>query len=126
MSWLRRLLGKPSGAPQDVAELLTTRGPLRVDSETTSLDDRETVQQWVRGLRPEAGQQVFVHRPWGTLAAVAEGRHPVSVVLSDGKDSWFATAPGATDLTPEQVEHVVLDALTSSERPQWPEWKPLI
>lgn len=70
-----------------------------------------------------------VHRRWGTIAAVADGRHPVGVILSDGDKAWFATAPGAAndqDLTPEQVEHIMLDALAADSRPQWPDWHPLL
>jgi hypothetical protein len=64
-----------------------------------------------------------------TIAAVADGRHPVGVILSDGDKAWFATAPGAADdqdLTPEQVEHIMLDALAADSRPQWPDWHPLL
>jgi hypothetical protein len=71
----------------------------------------------------------MVHRPWGTVAAVAESKHPVTVVMSDGERSWFATAPGAQadqPLTPDQVEHVVLDSLTALEPPAWPDWHALI
>jgi hypothetical protein len=49
--------------------------------------------------------------------------------MSDGDHSWTAEVPGTADqrdLTLDQVEHVVLDALTSSERPKWPEWRLLV
>jgi len=107
---------------------LTRHGLFRVGVESASLSDRDAVQQWLRELGSERDQQVLVHRPWGTVAAVADGKHPVTVVMSDGEHSWWAAAPGSVDaqnLTPEQVEHVVLDALTSSTRPDWPEWRDL-
>lgn len=114
---------------EEVAERLTSRGLFRVDSDSASLDNRGAVRAWLRELGPKRGQQVFVHRRWGTIAAVADGRHPVGVILSDGEKAWFATAPGAADdqaLTPEQVEHIMLDALTANSRPQWPDWHPLL
>lgn len=127
MRWLRRLLGWADSGPRDVAERLTASGPFRrIASESTSLADRETVQRWVRELRPEQDAQVFVHRPWGIVAAVSDGRNPITLVLSDGEHSWQARVPGATDqhdLTLEQIEHVVLAALTAPERPAWPEWQ---
>jgi hypothetical protein len=61
--------------------------------------------------------------------AVADGRHPVKVFLSDGEKSWFAAVPGVgddRDLTPQHVEHVLLDALTASSPLDWPEWRYLI
>ena len=93
------------------------------------LTDRETVRSWVRALRPDRDEQVMVHRPWGSLAAVSDGKHPVGVILSDGEHTWVAEVPGAADqkdLTLEQVEHVVLDGMTSSARPQWPAWRLLV
>lgn len=104
------------------------------DRESTSLDDRDTVLGWLRSLRSGTDRQVFVHRDWGTVAAVAEARYPddIGVFLSDGETSWVAVAPGGPEkiedchLTPDQVEHVVLDALTSAERPAWPDWRYLI
>lgn len=114
----------------DIAERLTGRGLFRaLERDTAALDDRATVQRWLREWRPDRDQQVFVHRPWGTVVAVADGRLPISVFMSDGDKSWFAVAPGAPDdqeLTPEQVEHVLLDALTSTGPPTWPEWRYLI
>lgn len=126
MNWLRGR--RAAAAPRDVAERLTRRGLFRVDAESASLSDGETVRRWLRELDSERDQQVFVHRPWGTIAAVADGRHPVTVVMSDGEHSWSANPPGSIDsqdLTPEQVEHVVLDALMSSTPPDWPEWRDL-
>jgi hypothetical protein len=128
-SRLRGLLGGSSKAPTDMAERLTKPGLFRVAQESASLSDRKTVQRWVRELSAERDEQVLVHRPWGTVAAVADGRNPIGVVLSDGEHSWFAVPPGAVDakdLTLEQVEHIVLDALTASEQPAWPEWRAMI
>jgi hypothetical protein len=67
---------------------------------------------------------VFVDRRWGTLCAVSD-EDGVTVFLSDGAGSWFAVPPGAhrtQPLTPDQVEHVMLDALTATQRPAWPDW----
>jgi len=117
------------GRVQDVAERLTGRGLFRVARDSAALSDRETVRRWLRGLHAERDQQVLIHRRWGTIAAVADGHHPVTVILSDGEKSWYAAAPGAADdqeLTPDQIEHVLLDALTASSRPQWPDWRYLI
>jgi hypothetical protein len=130
MGWLRDRFGQFGSAPRDLAERLTGRGLFRVARESAALSDRQTVQKWLRELRPEKrNEQVLVHRPWGTVAAVADGHHPVGVVLSDGEKSWYASAPGATKdqkLTPEQVEHIMLDALTAPSRPDWPEWRYLV
>ncbi len=110
-----------------MAELLSGRALGGPDAERTTLDDRATVERWLHGLG-RADQQVMVHRSWGTVAAVADGRHPVEVVMSDGEASWTAEppdAPGARGLTPSQMEHVVLDALTSTGPPAWPAWRRL-
>jgi hypothetical protein len=129
MRWLPARVGRSSRAPRDVVERLTRRGLFRVTRQSTSLDDRETVQSWLRELRPDRDQQVFVHRSWGTVAAVADGRHDVAVLLSHGGKSWFAVPPGGPDkahLTPDQIEHILLDAMTAPKRPQWPDWRHLI
>jgi hypothetical protein len=115
--------------PEDVAERLTGRGLFRVARESAELSDRGTVQRWLRELHRARNQQVLVHRRWGTIGAVADGRHPVTVILATEEKSWYAAAPGAADdqaLTPDQVEHVLLDALTASSRPQWPDWRYLV
>ena len=60
---------------------------------------------------------------------MADGRHPVGVILYDGEKSWLATGPGAAEdqeLTPDQIEHMMLDALTADGRPQWPDWHYLV
>jgi len=114
---------------EDIAERLTVRGLFRVDRDSAPLSDRGMVQRWLRELHRGRDQQVFVHRRWGTVVAVADGRHPVTVILHDGEKSWSAAAPGAADdqeLTPDQVEHVLLDALASESRPQWPDWRYLV
>lgn len=57
------------------------------------------------------------------------GKQPVGVALSDGEHARPQDVPGAPDekdLALEAVEHVVLDALTSSARPQWPAWRLLV
>ena len=129
MGWLRNRFGRTGGRPKYLAERLTTRGPFRVTRESAALSDRETVQSWLRELHPKRDQQIHIVRSWGTVLAVADGRHPVKVLLSDGKKSWFAAIPGAADnlnLTPDQVEHVLLDALTASSPPGWPEWRYLV
>jgi hypothetical protein len=113
----------------DVAERLTRRGLFRVDRDAAALSDRGTVQAWLRELDRGRDQQVWVHRRWGRVVAVADRRQPVTVILHDGEKSWFATAPGAAgdqELTPDQVEHILLDALTAESRPQWPDWHYLV
>ena len=125
MGWLRDRLGRMRGGPEEVAERLTG-GLLRLDRDQAELSDHDTVRRWLREMRPEHQTQVFVHRPWGTVLAVADRGDSVGVFLSDGNRTWIATAPGAADdqpLTPEQIEYVVLDALTAQERPKWAEWR---
>ena len=128
MSWFRK--SPRGGAPDDIVERLTTtrRFPPRVEQETASLGDEEIVRGWVRALRPERDQQVHVRRTWGVVAAVCDGKWPIGVFFTNGERSWVAEPPGGgpSDLTPEQVEHVVVDALTSTQRPTWPEWRPLV
>jgi hypothetical protein len=114
----------------DVAERLTTptRFPLPVKKEVASLSDDHLVRRWIRALRADH-EVVMVHRPWGTLTAASDGKNPFDVVLWDGEHSWVAAPPGSTDrraLTLEQVEHVVVEALRSSERPTWPQWRLLV
>jgi hypothetical protein len=126
-------MGVDGAAPMDVVERLTTtrRGLFRkgVTQETTALGDRETVVRWLRELHQERNQTVIIHRPWGSICVVAEGRPPTDVMMSNGDRMWYAAYPGSTlrqklpQLTPDQVEHVILDALTSATPPQWPEWR---
>ncbi|GAA4571697.1 hypothetical protein GCM10023176_32990 [Micromonospora coerulea] len=125
MGWLRDRLGRLRGGPMDVAERLTG-GLLHLEQEQADLSDRDTVRRWLRELRPEHQTQVFVHRQWGTVVAVADRGQSVGVFLSDGKKTWIAPAPGTTDgqhLTPEQIEYVLLDALTAPGPPTWAEWQ---
>jgi hypothetical protein len=133
-SWFRRSADEPATAHEDAAELLITtrRFPARAEKETAALSDAETVRRWIRTLSPD--QQVHVRRPWGAVVAVCDGKHPVGVFLADGEKSYVAEPPDATtktkggyaDMTLEQVEHVMVDALTSPERPQWPTWSLLL
>jgi hypothetical protein len=128
MGWLRDRLGCFRSGPKDVAERLSG-GLLHLQQEQAELSDRDTVQRWLREMRPEHDTQVVVHRPWGTLVAVADRGESVGVFLSDGEKTWIAAAPGATDgrhLTPEQIEYVLLDALTAPGPPTWAEWRDLI
>ena len=123
MRWFRR---RDRKVPRDLAERFTQRGLLRNDSETAELTDRATVQRWARELGRDHDQQVLVHRTWGTVAAVAERRHGPRVFLSDGDTTWVAAVPGTDgdeNLTGEQVEHVLVDALTSPGPPEWPDWR---
>jgi hypothetical protein len=129
MGSLQDKMGWARHGPSDLAERETNRGLLRTVRDTAALDDRQTVQQWLRELGTDGAQQVFVHRPWGTVVAVADGHHPVRVFLTDGDRSWWAVPPPPAadrDLTPEQTELIVLDALTASERPEWPDWQHLV
>ncbi|MER7892971.1 hypothetical protein ABTX15_24425 [Micromonospora sp. NPDC094482] len=129
MGWLRRRSTRHDPPPQDVAERLTSQSIFRVSSEHVPVTDRETVQRWLRDLDPDLDQQVHVRRPWGAIAAVTDHRHPVGVVMADTENrSWAAYPPGGderAELTPEQVERLMLDALTSAQRPAWPDWRRL-
>jgi hypothetical protein len=77
-------LGRFRSGPKDVAERLTG-GLLHLQREEAELSDRDTVQRWLREMRPEHDTQVFVHRPWGTVVAVADRGESVGAFLSDGK-----------------------------------------
>lgn len=120
-------------APMDIAERLTTRrrGMFRKEhtSETVGLGDGETVIRWLRELHQERNQTIGIHRPWGSICVVADGRAPTHVTVTDGDRMWYAAAPGSKlprgqpQLTPDQVEAVMLDALTSDALPRWPEWR---
>ncbi|ABP56770.1 hypothetical protein [Salinispora tropica] len=119
--------------PMDIAERVTTRrrGMFRKEhtNETVGLGDGETVVRWLRELHQERNQTVMIHRPWGSICVVADGRAPTDVMVTDGDRMWYAACPGSTlpqsrpQLTPDQVETVMLDALTSNALPQWPEWR---
>jgi hypothetical protein len=122
-----RWWGRREPAPTDVAERLTRAGLFRVRTERVPLTDVETVRRWLRELGGD--HQVHVRRPWGAIAAVGDRRLPAGVVMADTEDrSWGAYPPGGAEdsqLTPDQVEHIMVDALTSTERPAWPEWRRL-
>jgi hypothetical protein len=125
MSWLRERLDRFRGGPEEIAERLTG-GLLHLEREEAELTDRGTVQRWLREMRPDHKTQVLVHRPWGTIVAVADRGESVMVFLSDGQKTRIATAPGAAEdgyLTPEQIEYVLLDALTAPGPPTWAEWR---
>ncbi|HEX2771148.1 MAG TPA: hypothetical protein VHN18_01805, partial [Micromonosporaceae bacterium] len=94
MAWISDRLGFRE--TNDMAERLSGN-LLRLKSERAELCDRDTVQRWLRELRPEHRTQVFVHRPWGTVVAVADRNESVQVFLSDGDTTWFAAAPGSPD-----------------------------
>jgi hypothetical protein len=113
----------------DVAERLTGKGMFRTAKETARLDERDVVMRWLAELGSHPDQQVFVHRDWGTIVAVAQRQDPVGVFWTDGGTTWYAVPPGAVGddhLTPEQVKHVMLEALTSPGPPEWPQWRTLI
>lgn len=126
-------MGEDDSAPMDVVERLATRrrGLFRkvVTSETTGLGDRETVVRWLRELHRERNQTIIIHRSWGSICVVADGRPPTDVMVTDGARMWYAARPGSRlpqqlpQLTPDQVERVMLDALTSDGPPRWPEWR---
>jgi hypothetical protein len=120
---------RDSRPAREFAERLTRQGLFGVQSEEAPLDARDLVRRWLHEQRSGGDQQVLVHRSWGTLAAVPDRRQPTSVIMNDDGDrAWFAAPPGAgddTDLTPDQIEWIVLDALTSSGPPAWPRWRRL-
>ena len=130
MRWLPDLMSRREPLPQDVAERFSKAGMFRVTMERVAVTDVDTVRRWLRELDSRSGHQVHIRRPWGVLVALGDGRHPVDVVLADDEDrSWSAHPPGGSEdlsLTPEQVEYVMLDALSSTERPAWPGWRRLI
>lgn len=127
-------MGEDNSAPRDVAERLTTRrqGLFRkvVTGDTVSLDNRDTVVRWLRELHQERDQTVIIHRSWGSVCVVGEGRAPTDIMMTedDGR-MWYAARAGSKipqkrpQLTPAEVEHVMLEALTSDTPPQWPEWR---
>jgi len=98
-------------------------------SELVDVSDEATVRRWVSEIEPGQDVTVVVRRPWGTIAVVAGGKHPPSVFLADDTDTpRYAVAPGAPGdqhLTPDEVERIVVDALTSAGPPDWPDWREL-
>jgi hypothetical protein len=128
VSWLRRRRNADVPGIVEVAERLAGTGRSGVTAETCELTDSETVRRWLFELSADRDQQLLVHRSWGSLAVAPDRKRAASVILSDGEHSWFAVPPGADDkaeLTPEQIEHVVIDALGGSSRPKWPDWRSL-
>ena len=116
------------------AERLTRRrvGRFRkaVTGEEAALSDRATVTRWLRETHQCRDQTtIIVSRPWGWVCVTANGRPPTEVLMTDGERMWYAAYPGSTlaqtlpQLTPGQVEHVVLEALTSAGPPRWPDWR---
>ena len=92
----------------------------RDESRTQGLDRLELI----RFL--QVAQTISVHH--GALAYLLGINALRATEAADGEHSWFAVPPGAVDandLTLEQVEHIVLDALTASQRPAWPDWPAL-
>jgi hypothetical protein len=120
---VRRAGAQAARTRVDLAERVTPRGSEGGGGEQVTLTDSGTVQGWLRRMGPD--ETVLVHRAWGTVAVRNGRRRPVGVYLSDGANAWFAVPPGAEDhhlLTADEVEQIVLDALTSAERPAWPRW----
>lgn len=123
MQRIRQAGARVARSRVDSAERITPRGVLDAGGEQVSLTDSDTVRGWVREMGPE--ETVLVHRAWGTVAARHDRRFPPGVLLSDSSGAWFAVPPGADDnhpLTLGQVEHIVLEAMTSPTRPAWPRW----
>jgi hypothetical protein len=120
---VRRAGARAARSRLDLVERLTTARALRDDGVQVPLADSATVRRWLRDMGP--AETVLVHRAWGTLAARAGREDTVNVFLSDGASAWYAVPPGtheAHPLTLGQVEHIVLDAMSSPERPAWPHW----
>jgi hypothetical protein len=101
----------------------------RTVAESVELTDATTVRRWLHDLTPGEDVTIVVHRWWGAIAVVASGADPVSVFLSEPEGTTFyAVAPRAPDdqhLTADQVERIVIDALTSIRPPDWPDWREL-
>jgi hypothetical protein len=101
----------------------------RIQAEPVELSEEATVRRWLRELAPGQDVTIMVHRSWGAVVAVADGKGPVSVFLADDREMpLYAVAPGAPKdqhLTPDQVEDILVDALTSAVPPEWPDWHAL-
>ncbi len=108
----------------DIAErVLPRERTLDLNGEQVALHERAKVQAWLREMGPD--ETVLVHRAWGTIAARSHSDFPVGVFLSDSDGAWFAVPPGPDEelpLTPSEVEHIMLDAMSSPQRPAWPRW----
>ena len=108
---------------KDLAERVTPRGSADPGGEQVPLADRATVQAWLRQMGPD--ETVLVHRPWGTIAARSHADFPTGVFLSDGANAWYAVPPVTIEdlpLTKVEVEHIMLEAMSSEQRPAWPRW----
>jgi hypothetical protein len=127
MGWFRRREVPAEEVRGEGVTRLTSSGRRDVEVEETTLDDQETVLSWVRGLRQDR-DQVFIDRSWGTVVALAADGRPPGVILSDEEHTWHAVPPGGgekADLSPEQLEQLMLDVMSSPERPTWPDWHQL-
>jgi hypothetical protein len=125
MGWFRRREAPAGEPPEEGVDRLTSRGRRDVDCESTTLDDRETVLKWVRDLRPDQDVQIFVNRSWGVVFASGGDGQPPGVIMGDGEHAWYAVPPGGgekANLTPEQLERLMLEAMSSPDRPSWPDW----
>jgi hypothetical protein len=81
-------------------------------------------------LRPDQDVQVWIHRSWGKVVAIAGSGDPPTVLLAagDGESTWYAVPPGGgekANLTQDELERLMLEALSSRERPKWPDWHQL-
>src|SRR6266702_2401096 len=108
----------------DVVERLVGKGR-HVVAETCALNDTVTVRQWLAELDGQRDHQVSIFRSWGVLTATGEKNAGATILFSDGEHSSYAVPPGSGDdtrLSSAQIESVMLEALTSSVRPSWPNW----
>ena len=134
INWSRRRGDAKTPSPahpplEDVAVRLTGQGRGEIEKEVVPLTDRHTVLRWLREMRDVPDQQVWVHRPWGLIVAVTSIHSPITVLFHDGENVWTAEPPNSiqeSELTPDQAEYVVLEALTVAEVPSWPHWDKLM
>ena len=128
MGWFRRRKAPAEQVRKEGVQRLTSRGRRDVDSEETTLDDHATVLRWVRDLRSARHVQVFVDRSWGVVVASSGDGEPPGVIVGDGENAWYAAPPGGgkkANLTQDQLEQLMIEVLSSPERPKWPEWHEL-
>jgi hypothetical protein len=126
--WRQRSDAKRRG-PVDLAERWTSTGWRKSRGESVSVRDRDAVDVWLRELGDAGKQQVMIHRPWGTIAAVADRRGRLAVVMADSGHSWSAAAPGGkrgSELSRDQVRVVMTEALDSAHRPTCVDWQLII
>ena len=108
------------------------RGWLRkavLTEETATLDDRDTIAGWIRGMHEAKSQMVTVQRPWGSIFVHTSGRPAAGVLASVGTRQRYVghalgmpMPDGGDALTPAEVERIVLDVLTADSLPEWPGW----